>query len=477
MKKQLLSGILFSIVLNILIKTIWIFGIDLNVQRAVGTEAYGVYFSSYGFALLFIMLLDLGISSFNTRNIAQNQHLLQKHFTNLALLKTGIGFLYFIVLFAGALFMQYSKEQIVLLFALGLVQFFTSFILFIRSNISALQLFKLDAVVSVLDRTLLIIICGFWLWSNWFEIPVNIFTFAWIQVISSALSCIIGVVFLFPYVKFQKISQNKAFYFSIVKKSYPFAILTFLMTLYLRFDGIILAKLAPNTLIDAGTFAAAFRLFDAFAQIAILFSAILFPFFAKAIKDKQDIGAAFSSSLSILLFGAIICGTCGFFYATDLANLFYKEHISETASIIKWLFWTTIPYSVSLVAGAYLTANNSIKYLNKIALFCIVINLVLNVVFVPKYGALASAYISFVTQFASAAFLTYQVAKVSNNKLLQLLPWNIFAYVLIAFVCMYFVAPLTTFYYSAIILVVIGFACKMFPISALKNMVFSKLKK
>jgi len=476
-KKQLLSGIVFSILINLVVKTVWIFAIDLNVQRAVGTEAYGEYFSSFGFALLFVMLLDLGISSFNTKNIAQNHHLLQKHFSNLALLKTGLGFLYFFILLIGGFFMQYSFAQMSLLLALGLVQFFTSFVLFLRSNISALQLFKLDAILSVIDRFLLIVVCSVWLWSGWFTSSITIFTFAWLQVFTSVLTCFIGLAFLLPYVRLQKTTKNKAFYYSIIQKSYPYAVLTFLMTIYVRADGIILAKLSPNAFVEAGTFAAAFRLFEAFSQIAILFSAILFPFFAKSIKEKQEIASAFSSSLTILLWGAIMCSAGCFFYAEKIASLFYREHVPETATIIRWFIWSTIPYGISLVSGAYLTAHNQIKYLNKIALLCLVINGSLNLIFAPRYGAIASAFIAFLTHGCSAFFLTIKTAYESKNQLGKLFPVKIILYTLLSialgFLLMNFI-PLQAY---LLILIALGLACKMLPFGAFYRLIAEKLKK
>ncbi len=477
MKKQLLSGIVFSVLVNLVVKTIWIFAIDLNVQRAVGTEAYGVYFSSYGMALMFIMMLDLGISSFNTKNIAQNHHLLEKHFSNLALLKSVIGLLYFVALFAGGLFMQFSSQQMYLLLALGLVQFFTSFVLFLRSNISALQFFKLDAVLSVIDRCLLIIICGAWLWTGIFKLEINIYVFAWIQVVTAFITCLIGLFFLFPYVRLRKTTKNKAFYYSIIQKSYPYAILTFFMAMYTRSDGIILAKLAPNTLTDAGTFAAGFRLFEAFAQVAILFSAILFPFFAKSIKEKTNIVSAFSSSLTILMLGAIIVGACAFFYADAIAQLFYKENLIETANIVKWLLWSTVPYGISIISGAYLTANNQIAFLNRTAFLCLIINVVLNLVFIPYYGALAAVYIAFITQATSAFLLTVKVAYASKNSFFKLVPFRIFLFLSLSILAGFLLSTYLPFQAFVAILFVVGLACNMFPLGVLTQLISAKLKK
>ena len=71
----------------------------------------------------------------------------------------------------------YNSEQLKLLGIVGLNQVLLSFILYVRSNIAALLLFKTDSILSVLDRILMILICSFLLWSGIF--PKTNFNIYW----------------------------------------------------------------------------------------------------------------------------------------------------------------------------------------------------------------------------------------------------------------------------------------------------------
>ena len=73
MHKKLFSSILLFLLLNILIKPFWILGIDVGVQNAVGAEEFGLYFAIFNFTYIFNILLDLGITNFNNKNIAHCQ--------------------------------------------------------------------------------------------------------------------------------------------------------------------------------------------------------------------------------------------------------------------------------------------------------------------------------------------------------------------------------------------------------------------
>ncbi len=75
MQKKFLTNLGLLLFLNLLIKPFWVLGIDRSVQNAVGAEDFGFYFSILNFSFLFNILLDLGITNFNNRNIAQNSHL------------------------------------------------------------------------------------------------------------------------------------------------------------------------------------------------------------------------------------------------------------------------------------------------------------------------------------------------------------------------------------------------------------------
>src|ERR1035438_3612126 len=94
MLKKFLKNIALVLFLNLLIKPFWILGIDRSVQNHVGVADYGFYYSIFSFSFLLNILLDFGITNFNNKNIAQNNHLLEKHFSGLFLLKLLLGVVY-----------------------------------------------------------------------------------------------------------------------------------------------------------------------------------------------------------------------------------------------------------------------------------------------------------------------------------------------------------------------------------------------
>ena len=83
MSRPFLNNVGFLLLINLLIKPIFIFGIDLVVQNRVGPAAYGSYFALFNFAFLFNVLLDFGINNFNQRLVARDPKRVAKWLPNI----------------------------------------------------------------------------------------------------------------------------------------------------------------------------------------------------------------------------------------------------------------------------------------------------------------------------------------------------------------------------------------------------------
>ncbi len=124
MRKFFVTNLFVVLLLNLLVKPFWIFGIDRAVQNTVGSAEYGFYFALFNFTLILNILLDLGITNYNNRNIAQHSQLLNKHLSNVISLKLLLFVFYSIVIFTIAFIIGYRGRQLYLLIFLVLNQFF-----------------------------------------------------------------------------------------------------------------------------------------------------------------------------------------------------------------------------------------------------------------------------------------------------------------------------------------------------------------
>lgn len=391
-------------------------GIDRSVQNAVSPEIFGTYYALFNFTFLLNILLDLGITNFNNKNIAQNNHLLTKHVSSILSLRLLLGLVYTVITLSVGLIIGYSVGQLYILFLLGFNQFLISFILYLRSNIAGLHLFKTDSFISVLDRLIMITICAILLWGHVTNSPFQIEWYVYAQTSAYLLTAIITMIIVIKKSKLKRLNWSKAFFLVILKKSYPYAILVLLMAFYNRIDTVMLERLLVDGAEQSAIYASAYRLLDSANMIAYLFAGLLLPIFARMIKLKHDLDELVKLAFSLLVTLSVIVALGSFFYSKELMGLMYTQHVEESARVFGYLMTCFVAISTTYVFGTLLTANGNMKELNTMASIGMFLNITLNLILIPQYKATGSAISSLVTQFSTAFFQVLIAQKVFKFK-------------------------------------------------------------
>lgn len=69
---QFFKGLSWLIFLNLLVKPVWLFGIDRQVQIEVGYEEYGKYFAILNLSYVLFFLSDIGLSNMINQRMANH---------------------------------------------------------------------------------------------------------------------------------------------------------------------------------------------------------------------------------------------------------------------------------------------------------------------------------------------------------------------------------------------------------------------
>jgi O-antigen/teichoic acid export membrane protein len=415
MQNRFVRNLALLLFLNLLVKPFWILGVDRAVQNTVGDAMYGFYLSVYSYSFLFYILLDLGITNFNNRNIAQNNHLLTKHFAGITSMKLILGVVYAAVVFGIGILIGYNAMQLKLLAWIGLNQVFLSFIMYLRSNISGLLLFKTDSFLSVLDRILMIIICSVLLWSGFVKQPFQIEWFVYSQTAAYVITFVIALLFVLRHAGSIRLTFSLPFTLMIIRKSLPFALLVLLMSFYSRTEPVLLERLLPEELgfRQTGIYGQAFRLLDAGNNISLLFAVLLLPIFSAQLKRKESVNQLAKLSFSLIISMSLVIAISTFFYSNDLMAILYGLREGETladftyrlehaSTVFRILMGSFIAISSTYIFGTLLTAGGKLKLLNITAAAGVTLNLGLNLLLIPRFEAVGAAYANLIAQGITA---------------------------------------------------------------------------
>ncbi|MCL2245870.1 MAG: oligosaccharide flippase family protein [Lentimicrobiaceae bacterium] len=440
-QKDFLFNLLILLFLNLLIKPFWLLGVEVKIQNTVGSENFGLFFAVFNFTFLLNTLLDFGLTGFNNKNIAQNTQLLSKHISGILTLKLLLGIIYLFVVLLAGIGIGYDGEQIRILIWLAFNQFLNALILYLRSNIAALLMFKTDSILSVLDKLLMILICGILLKSNVIDQPFQIIWYVYAQTASYLIAAGVALIIVLLKAKIIRLTWNFTFFRAILRKSFPFALLTLLMTIYGRIDSVMIERILPDSIAayQAGVFASAFRFLDALVMIAYLFSVILLPLFSKMLKCKENLLPIITSAFSLLFFFSVTSAVLLVAYRLPLLTYFYPQIGTESARVFLFIIPCIIPLSMTYIFGTLLTANGSLRILNITSAVAIGVNIAINFTLIPMLEARGAAIASLSTQ-TSIAIMQFFIA----FKLLKI-PFSILPY----FRCLLYIVLLITSVYFA----------------------------
>ena len=391
MKRKFITNLGFLVFLNVIIKPIYVFGIDRVVQNRVGAEIYGSFFSIFNTALIFQIILDLGIENFIRREIAQHPTFISRYLSNIIVLKIVLAIPYMAICLAVALIMDIRQQEIPLLFIVLVNQFMASFILSMRANLGGLHFFKTEGIISILDRLLMILIVGYLLLNSHTSKHFQIIWFVLAQTIAYAVTLIVSFTLVVKKTESFSFRINIKELIPIIQKLKPYALLVLLMAIYYRADSVLLRILLPDGEEQAGLFAHAFRILDFMSNYALLFPMLLLPIFSRYLRLKQRIDGLLQLSFMVLVVPSLAVIIPSIAYRKEIFDLLYLEHPEISGDVYAFLTISYLGMCVCYTFGALLTANGNLKQLNLMAASAVLISIALNLLLVPAFKVIGAA--------------------------------------------------------------------------------------
>lgn len=387
MSKKFASSVIILVLVNVLVKFLWIFGVERGIQLQVGFENYGLYYSLFNFTAILSVIADGGLNNYVVNVVAQGN---QKH-RETFWLKIILSALYIFIAFVAGQVFGYPNSYFKLLFILSVYQMLWSLFTYLRAFLRGNQLFKAETFFSVFDKVLLILLFIPLIYITDF-IAVNVYFFAIMQVLAVLISLIACVIVLIKNKIPVFLITGFNLKLSLVKEIAPFALFTFLVLAYNKIDSVMVEKMLANGQKESGIYAAAYRLLDASNLIPILFASLFLPVISQNLLKEKEIDRLVKLSFETLMSWSIILSTGCWFYRFDLMELLYGAESSDyLASIFGILMFSSPLIVLYYIFSTILTALNQMKILNVIAALGLVLNIFLNLYFIPNYQAFGAA--------------------------------------------------------------------------------------
>lgn len=378
---------LFSRVTSIIVA----FFVTIYLVRYLGPENYGQLSYAISFVGLFSIIASLGIDNILYRDLIKYPEKRNAYLGSAFIIKLLSGFLAAALTIVLAFLLSEDDVSRTIILMLSATFIFNAF------NVISYE-FQADVAQKYMTIITLIVI-----------LTLNILKLIVIFIGEGILY--IGIILLFEavlyaalliYIRLQHYGSMLAWYFDkniaigLLKDSWPFIFIAAFTTIYVRIDQVMLKPLVDSTAV--GLYDAAVRIAEVWLFVPAIIVSSLFP----AIVNARSVGLSeYKKRLIVLsafiIFLGILIALPLSLLAEPLMVLLYGPAFAASATVFVIYVWAGVWASLDIVARYFLIAENRRILIFVTSFATAVLNILLNLYLIPKYGIVGAAWSTFIS--------------------------------------------------------------------------------
>ncbi len=380
------------------------------MTRSLGQEGFGEYTTALAFLSLFVILSDLGLHSLMTRELSQKKEGLPRIASNFFTLRFLASLFFLLIGVGAALFFPYSGE-IKTGIAIGAIGF-----LFLSLHQLLLGIFQkylamhLTALAEVVGRGAQLFVV-FLIYSYVRGPTPHISLYLFIAVTSAAAFIIFVLSFIFArrYIKFG-LGFDFKYWARILKIAWPIALSITLTLIYFKIDTIFLSFMKPQA--DVGVYGVAYRVLESLIFFPAIFSGIMMPILSQdAASNMARFREVFKKSFRVIAIFAFPIVGGGVVLSYSIVNIIGGEEFQIAGAPLQALFFAVGIIFFGNLLGRAIIALDLQKKAVFAYLFGVILNVGLNLIFIPKYTYMGAAWTTVATEFLIVVFLFWLIHK------------------------------------------------------------------
>ncbi len=424
-----------------LISGVVLFFVYIRLVKYLGPAEYGKFSLVLAYYVIFQLIMDLGISRYVTKKISEDKASASLYLGVYLIVQFILSLLVFASFFVipRALGYEPSVVQAMLLVGGGLM--IAAWSLPFLSVLHAWQRIDIAAWVIFFCSMLN---AGWLLLAVWLKKDI-VFIF-WVYLV-------IGFIYLVSYIwatkKFVPTSfvPRSGVVKELLRFGIPFVLIAGLEVAVQKIDVVIQKFFIPFS--EIGLYSAAYRFLDFLTFVPAIVYLALFPYVAEKFSLLDLEAETVLNRLNrYLLVLAIPLGIGTTFYADKIVFSLFGARFAGTIIPLKILIWASVVtflYAVPNVIMVVKKTPAALKILGVVA----ALNIILNLVFIPRFGILASAWITLLSYMLIAAGYFHFARRLCNFKLFRY-AWGPLAAALLMAVVLWPFRDLNIFIWAAL---------------------------
>lgn len=365
--------------------------VGFYLARHLGSDQFGVLNFAISFVIMFHGLSTLGINEVLVREVVNNRED-EKRIVGTALILRLAATAGIILLVQGlASTLDSTARLLIAVLSLSLLfRAFEVFTPYFQSIVKGEVVAFIQMIVTLVGAVLKV---------AFIVLDKNLTWFAWVYTIEWVVLAI-GLIILYL-----RIHRNTIWQFSLqwsrrlLRSSWYLMLSAATVNLYMRLDQVMIRQMVGDS--ANGHYAAAVRLSELWYIVPTILCSILFPAVINAKKsDFQLYTHRLLMLNTVLVWPALAIACIVSPFSDELVILLYGQEYAASGAILSYHIWTAPFVFFGVCSGYWLVAENNEKFTLYRTAAGLVVNVVLNFLLIPRYGAIGAAVGTLISQMA-----------------------------------------------------------------------------
>ncbi len=368
------------------------YGIIVLLSRTLGPEGLGQYSFIFYYVGLLGIFSDLGVGYYFMREVARDRSKAEELLPDVLGFKIVLALLNFLVIVALTLPLPKPGWMKVLIILVGAEAMLTWIAYIFVRIMYAHEVTKYEALSRVIERTWAFFVGGVILYLYRSLIP-----FVFVLLTGYTIREILRIRWGSRFVNRVKIRFRPEVWVALLKKSYPFWLIGLFTLIYYRTDMVMLSLMKGDY--ETGIYRAAYTLIEVSLFIPSILFATTMPSMARLWnEDKRTLEVLLKKSFRMIL-GLGILGAVGYYIFSRVGIvIIFGDNFLPSVPVLRILAFV-IPFMfVNSLLGSFMNATGKERTFMKIASLTALLNVVLNYILIPYYGASGAAIATVISQ-------------------------------------------------------------------------------
>ncbi len=389
------------------------FWIVVYAARVLGAAEYGIFSYVLTLAAFATIFADIGLSALLTRETSKAPELRQSYFNSMLTAKAGLILVVGLGIYLITPLITNLTGAMALLPLVILMFIFDSLREFGFGMQRGLERMELEAITKIIMNAL---ITGLGFAALWYQQSAGSLVTGY--VLGAGIGCLITAWLLRRFIARLKDGVNLKLIWPIFKMAWPLGVLQLLGAIMINTDMLILGWFRSP--VELGYYGAAQKIILLLYVAPNLLASAVFPVFSRLARvNNERFRLLFEKVVACSEILAIPLAVGSIVLAPQIIRLLFgAEYLPGTATLALLMTTLVIVFPSTIFSNALFAFNQQKKFMLYVAIG-VVSNIILDIIFIPRWGIEGSAWATIISQVLTNIFIWRAMYKTNPYNILK----------------------------------------------------------